>query len=116
MAAGNSFSRPEPGQPPKIVPIVIVIRPQMLCAEASGKKPGMGNRLIPVTALVFNPLDALVNRPEPPVIRIFAGQPEISLHNPEHLTVGIPLALLGLKVTGHFLKIRKSVQDSVGPL
>ena len=96
----DPLRRPQAGLRPKIVPVVMIVRPQVFGTESGRQQPGVQRvgssaatrlRSIQPTALSIASGSSSLSGA--------AGQLRVTIDDPQHLPVGIPLAFLRAKVS-----------------
>ncbi len=105
----------QPGHRPEVVPVVIIVGPQVFGAEPGGEQPAV-KRILPLgQALALQPSPAAADRPGPLGLGPAAGELAEPLQNPQRLAVGIPFALLREKEAGGGLATWKAVEHPFDP-
>src|SRR5690606_28153901 len=86
------------GDSPEVVPIVVVVEPEMLGTEAGRQQSGMWRLRLLRQALAGNPPGPLEHCGIPACIQAPTGELLIAPQYPQHFPIRIPLSFLGAEV------------------
>src|SRR5690606_10733838 len=104
------------GDAPEIIPVIVVIEPEMLGTEAGRQQAGMGGFGLFRQALASNPPGALEHGRIPAFVQPPPGELLVAAQDPQHLAIGIPLSLLGAEVAQGGLALGKLIERPGRPL
>ncbi len=101
---------------PEVVPVVVVVRPEVLGAEAGREQSGVRRVQRVVEALAHDPARAALDGLAPFIRQGPACHVAEALQDPQHLAVGVPFAFLRAEIAERRLPLREARERPFGAL